>query len=387
MYGGIDVWMLAYWSIFIYTVVVSWLCKYVNNNRGYKRVINQKYDVIERNVGIMGAMICCVLVIFFSATRGFMADTASYATDFKYLSDNLADIPIILKSEEKGVLFKAIQVAFKHFISDDYQTWFTFLAWFQGFAVAKFISDYSEEFNFAWFLFVANGTFTWMMNGIRQFTAVAIILLASKYLFNKRWFFFFIAVAISYYIHDTVIIWVIFYFIVQGKPFNKKVIFSILMAVVIVIFLEQFTGLLDSALEGTSHQGATAQFSQDDGVNFVTTILFAIPVIIAFWKRDVVESVPHPRHIDVLVNMSCCTMAISLIGNFTSGILIGRLPIYFYFGNYVLLPWLIENCFFGSEKNIMKTSCYIGYFCYFVYFINSQGYLSSITGLNAIINS
>lgn len=378
--------MLAYWSIFIYTTFISFLCKYVNNSRGYSRVITQKYDVIERNIGILGSLISCALVIFFSATRGFIADTASYATEFGLLSDNLADIPVMLQSEEKGVLFKAIQIAFKHFISDDYQTWFTYLACFQGFAVAKFISDYSKEFNFAWYLFVANGTFTWMMNGIRQFTAVAIILLASKFLFNKKWWAFFIFVAIAYYIHDTVIIWVIFYFIVQGKPFNKKVIFSILMAVVVVLFLEEFTGLLESALEGTNHQGATAQFAQDDGVNIVTTILFAIPVFIAFWKRDVIESVPHPRHIDVLINMSCCTMAISLIGNFTSGILIGRLPIYFYFGNYVLLPWLIENCFEGSEKSIMKFSCYMGYFCYFIYYINSQIYLSSITGLNTIIN-
>lgn len=350
-------------------------------------MINQKYDVIECSVGIWGAMISCGLIIFFSATRGFIADTGLYALQFQSTSDNLADIPAVLASETKGVLFSAIQVVFKHFISDDYQVWFTWLAFFQGFAVAKFISDYSKEFNFAWYLFVANGTFTWMMNGIRQFTAVCIILLASKFLFNKKWWAFFIFVAIAYYIHDTVIIWLIFYFIVQGKPFNRKVVFSILMAVVVVLFLEQFTGMLDSALEGTNHEGATDQFAQDDGVNIVTTILFAIPVFIAFWKRDVIEAIPHPRHIDVLVNMSCCTMAISLISNFTSGILIGRLPIYFCLGNFVLLPWLIENCFNGSEKTIMKVSCYTGYFCYFVYDVNSQMYLSSITELNAIINS
>lgn len=378
--------MLAYWSIFIYTTIISWLCMRVNKSREYRSIITQKYDVLERNIGILGALFSCALVIFFSATRGFIEDTALYAAQFQGLSGNLADIPDVLTSEEKGVLFSAIQIAFKHFISDDYQVWFTFLACFHGYAVTKFLSDYSKEFNFACYLFVANGTFTWMMNGIRQFTAVCIILLASKFLFNKKWWAFFICVGIAYYIHDTVIIWVIFYFIVQGKPFNKKVIFSIIMAIVVVIFIDQFTSILDSALEGTNHEGATDQFTQDDGSNMMTTILYAVPVVIAFWKRGVIEATQHPRHIDVLINMSCCTMAISLIGNFTSGILIGRLPIYFYFGNYVLLPWLIENCFVGSEKNIMKVGCYVGYFCYFVYYINSQSYLSAIFEINEFIN-
>lgn len=386
MHGGIDVWMLAYWSIFMYTTFFSWLCMRVNKSRGYSSVITQQYDMIERNVGIVGALFSFALLIFFSAIRGPIADTPLYALQFEGLSKELTDIPELLVIEQKGFLFYAFQIVFKRFISDDYQVWFTFLACFQGFAVAKFLSDYSEYFDFACYLFVANGTFTWMMNGIRQFTAVCIILLASKLLFNKKWWAFFICVGIAYYIHDTVIIWVIFYFIVQGKPFNKKVVFAIIMAVVAVIFIDQFTDILDSALEGTKHEGATAQFVQDDGVNIVTTVLYAIPVFIAFWKRNVIDSIQHSRHIDVLINMSCCTTAISLIGNFTSGILIGRLPIYFYIGNYVLLPWLIENCFNNNEKTIIKIGCYLGYFCYYIYYISSQSYLSAILGINEFIN-
>lgn len=361
---GADNYMINHWGIFIYTIIASWMCMQTSQS---PRIIHQKYDVLIKRIGIIGALISFGGVIYFSATRDFIQDTLSYAMEFSGITDDLSKIPGILQSTEKGVLWKAIQVVFKKFISNNYEVWFAWVATFQGFAVAKFLSDYSEYFDFSSYLFVTNVTYYWMMNGIRQFTAVCIVLLATKYLFNKCWWLFFIFVGISYYIHDTVIIWVIFYFIVQGKPFNKKVILSIIAAALSVIFLEQFIGVLDTALEGTNHQGATSQFLNDDGVNIITTILYAIPVFLAFWKRKAIEAKEPPRHIEVLINLSCCTMAISLIGNFTSGLLIGRLPIYFSIGNYIVLPWVIENGFESGEKSLIKAGCYFGYFCYLLY--------------------
>lgn len=169
--------------------------------------------------------------------------------------------------------------------------------------------------------------------------------------------------------HSTAIMWFVFYFVVHGKPFNKKVIISICIAIVCVVFVDQFTDLLEFGLKETNYSEATKQFSEDDGVNPVTTLLYAIPVIIAFWKRKVIMSMDPPRYIQILINMSCITVAISLVGNFTSGILIGRLPIYFSLGNFVLLPWLIKYCFLDKDKIFVKACCYIGYFCYFLYYM------------------
>lgn len=355
---------MNHWGIFIYTLIVSLIC--MKTSQG-ARIIHHKHDVLIKRIGIIAALISMGGVIYFSATRPFIFDTFSYASEFSYATTDTSKIPEILKSEEKGVLWQAIQVVFKKYISTDYEVWFTWVSIFHGFAVAKFFSDYSEQFDFSCYLFVTNVTYVWMMNGIRQFTAVCIVLLAMKFLFNKQWWLFLIFIGIAYYIHDTVIIWVVFYFIVQGKPFNKKVMLSIMMAALSVIFLEQFTSALDSALEGTNHANSVAQFQNDDGSNIMTTILYAIPVAIAFAKRKAIEEKEPPRHIQVLINMSCCTMAISLIANFTSGIFIGRLPIYFAIGNYVSLPWIIENAFDAGEKSFIKTGCYLGYFCYLFY--------------------
>ncbi|MEE0930870.1 MAG: EpsG family protein, partial [Acutalibacteraceae bacterium] len=101
----------------------------------------------------------------------------------------------------------------------------------------------------------------------------------------------------------------------------------------------------------------------------ITTLIYAIPVIIALWKRKFIVSLERPVYVDVLINMSCVATAISLIGNFTSGILFGRLPIYFSMGNFIILPWLINNCFYNSEKSMMKFCCYAGYFAYFLYYM------------------
>ena len=161
---------------------------------------------------------------------------------------------------------------------------------------------------------------------------------------------------------------------------------AIVVALLTVMFVDQFTNLLDSSLEGSNYTGYTDQFAEDDGTNMITTVLYAIPVAIAFWKRDIIDAIEHPRHIDVLINMSCCTMAISLVGNFTSGILIGRLPIYFSIGSYALLPWLIDNCFIGKDKSFMKLCCYAGYFCYFVYYISFSDYQSSNTAFNMFLH-
>ena len=50
-----------------------------------------------------------------------------------------------------------------------------------------------------------------------------------------------------------------------------------------------------------------------------------------------------------------------------SGILLGRLPIYFSMYNLILLPWLLQNIFEKREKDLIYYTmivCYFGFFYY-----------------------
>lgn len=367
-----DTMMVVYWAIFIYTTAVSMFCcklSYSNNE-----IANRENSYMNR-VGIFGALISFLVLIFFSGVRTYVADTSAYILSFEKSVATLGDIPDILRSDGKGVLFEAYMVFFKKCISDNYTNWLMSLSIFQGFAVARFFSKYSDSFDFSCYLFIASGTFTWMHNGIRQFTAVCIILLAIDFLFQNRQIVFILFVVIAFFVHNTVIIWVLFAFIVKGEALNKKVIFAIIGAAICVVFVDSFTNILSGALENTNYEGATEQFKEDDGVNPITTLIYSIPVIIAFWRRKYILSIERPQYIDTLINMSGVAASISLIGNFTSGILFGRLPIYFAVGNFVVLPWLINNCFWNRDRAIMKFCCYVGYFAYYIYYmyISSNG--------------
>ena len=71
------------------------------------------------------------------------------------------------------------------------------------------------------------------------------------------------------------------------------------------------------------------------------------------------------------MNASMITMALYLVSMVTSGIYVGRLPIYTSLYGYMLLPWVIDQIF---EKNsailvkVLMIVCYLGFFYYQMHF-------------------
>ena len=68
-----------------------------------------------------------------------------------------------------------------------------------------------------------------------------------------------------------------------------------------------------------------------------------------------------------------------------SGVMLGRLPIYFSLYNLILLPWLIKFVFENNEKRLMNFMMIIGYCSFFYYQMvvtwNGVGYVSKFLNL------
>lgn len=372
--------MVVYCSMFLYVFIIGYTGKMFTKGRNLKT----KYD---NGTTLFFAVAMLILPVIFIGLRTNYIDTRLYmtlfddsTTSFSRLFDSLA--------EDKGPAWSIYQWIIKRFITKNASAFLMITAIIQAGALLKFYYKYSSDFVYSMLLFFLSMDFAdWMMNGIRQFLALSLILYFADYIFEKKYLKFLAVVLIAYFIHNTAIIWAVGIFIVQGKPWNSRVIICVCLAVLAILFVDQFTDLLDNALENTSYAGSTEQFSEDDGSNPMRTLIFAVPVFIAFWKRKRIADANN-NNLNIMINISVIAFALSLIANFTSGILIGRLPIYFGIFNYALFPVLFDNAFDKKDKSILKVLCVIGYVCYAVYYMlnmwGSKGmpYISDVLGIN-----
>lgn len=360
--------MEVYWIMFIYTVIVSYIIEYMNKQQG-NIISYQSQNMSIRTVGLFGAVTSFALIILFSGVRGYVADTTAYILAFQEETRTLADVPSFFAdfANVKGPLWIALQIFIKNYIYDDVTVMLMIVAIFQGFAIAKTFSRYSDQFTFSTYLFVTGYTFYWMLNGTRQFTAVCILLLASKYLFNKEFGKYLLWTLVATCFHSTAILCVVVYFVAQGEPFNKRVIWTIVLVLLCVLFLDRFTGILDSALSETQYGVNEQESGGEGGMNPLTTLMNLVPIILIWWRKSVFFASDRPRYIDVMINVACVNVGICILANFTSGITFGRLPVYFTVYNYILIPLVIEKAFFGLDKVVIKYSCIFLYMVYFLY--------------------
>lgn len=362
--------MAVFYSIFVYTVIVSLFGAYVHNARIKDFRINDNGKTISFFLAIASVF----LIVFFAGFRTRFADTPAYIDWFNNASINFTDL-IELSKDSKCIGFEFLMLIFKKFISSDANAFLMFLAIFQGTVIANFYYKYSSDYAFSMFLFTASTGFVWMFNGVRQFTAICIILLFFDYVLQRKTLKFLLIVLVACTIHISAVVWIPVYFLVRFKPFSKPFWALVVIGLLSVLFIDNFTGLLDSALQGTAYDGigqtmtgytdAATDFV-DDGVNFIRVIIAAIPFLLALIEKRYIDEFSNPL-IDICINLSVISAGIYFIGVFTSGIIIGRLPMYFMLASYIALPWIINRAYTGNVKPVLKGLCIAGYTAYFFY--------------------
>ena len=172
-------------------------------------------------------------------------------------------------------------------------------------------------------------------------------------------------------IHKSAFILIPMYFIAQGEPWNKRTLIFIGCIVLAMLFTSKFTSLLTDVVEQTDYAGSVNEFKNtDDGTNPIRILVESIPIILAFIYRDKIKNKLTPI-IKLSINMSLIASGLYIISKIaSSGILLGRLPIYFSMYNLILLPWLLKNIFEKREKDLIYYIMIICYLVYFYYQIN-----------------
>ena len=315
-------------------------------------------------------------MIFWVGIRDGFVDTTAYIRAFNQASIN--DLSSIDFSMGSGWGFELIMIIFKTFISSNYHMWLMFIAIITGTCIARFFYKYSDNFYFSLFLFIATTNFAWMMNGIRQFLVVAILLETVPLLENQKKWTYFLVILICSTIHFSCIFLIPLYFIFISKPWNLKTILLLVVVLFIITSTSSFNSFLNTVLRETTYSDSVEQFMGDDGVNPLRFLVYSITTILAFVCNKCMKN--ESKEIQIAVNMSIITTSLYAIGMVTSGILMGRLPIYTQIYQYVLLPKVINKGFTKDSSKLMYALCIVCYILYFYIMSKGMYYTSEITG-------
>ena len=325
----------------------------------------------ERRTAWWFAILVMSLLVYLAVNRSrYVGDTNTYIKTFNNSPTSISDFMEYYNGRGKDKWFYAVVALIHIFISKDYKVYFLILLCFQAYSLVKLYRKYSTDYFAAIYIFVTCGDYvSWMHNGTRQFTAVTICLLATTWMIEKKYIPAALTILLASQFHQTALLMIPIFFICIGKPWNKRTLLMLLGVVAAITFVTQFTNLLDTALEETQYENVVSDWKSwnDDGTNPIRVLVYSIPMIISIVGLRHIRKVDDPV-INFCTNMSIVTTGLYLVSMVTSGIFIGRLPIYAsLYSNGILLPWELKHMFNRDSSVLIHIAMYIGYLLLYFY--------------------
>lgn len=352
--------MIFQWYLFVLLIAVAIFAK----------VAGQTYTIEvhgrkERHYGWIPVLMVAVPLILLAGFRGNIGDTYAYRIMYQNTEASLSAIPGVLAKAGKDKGFSVFTILLKHITRNSDELYFTVIAAICIMCVLTIYKKHSCNFMMSMFLFIASSDYVqWNYNGMRQFIAVAVIFVATDWLVQKKYVRYFLLIALMSTIHATAWIMIPVSLIVQGKAWNLRSVLFTIAVLIAINFSGALSNLIVEFMSDTQYSGEVNQFLETDGTNILRVFVFVIPPLLALLFKKWLNFA-NDRLINLSVNMSIVSMGAYIVSAVTSGIFIGRIPIYFSLYNYILLPWLVENVF---EKRSQKLVYGCLMVCYMIFY-------------------
>ena len=304
---------------------------------------------------------------FRSSTFG---DTSAYQQAFRECASSFGEIGTYIAEVSKDKGFYFLMAVEKSIFGSSENLYFLMLAAIQILIVMWMCRTYSEDYWFSIFLFIASTDYlSWTFNGIRQFMAVVIIYAATPLIVRKKYIPSILIILLASTMHQSALLMIPVIFIIQGRAWNIKTVICIIASMCALAFVDQFTNIMDSMLSETQYVNVVSDYQSwnDDGTNPLRILVYSVPMILSLVGLKYIREENDPI-INMTVGASIVTCAVYLISGATSGIFLGRLPIYTsLWSQCILLPWEINHIFTARSARIVKIVAVICY-CVFFYF-------------------
>lgn len=324
-------------------------------------------ETVER-WNILPAILMVVPYIIWAGFRhDYFGDTALYRKSFLATEPDLLNILSPFVSDKKDPGFESFMIFMRVVVGNKDKLFFLIIAAFQMICTALVLRRYSADYWSCLFLFVTSTDYlSWMHNGMRQFIAVTIIFAGFKHLVNKNYIQMILLILIASVFHGSALLMIPIVFVVQGDAWNLKTVLLLFATVVAVAYFDQFTPILNELLQETQYDDVMNNeiWATDDGTNIIRVAVYSVPAVLSLLGLKYVRAANNPI-MNICINCSIVTMALYLVAAVSSGIYIGRMPIYTTLQGYIALPWMIDQIF---EKRSARMVRYLMYGAYLAFF-------------------
>ena len=366
--------MVVYYSMIIWIVLLTFVYKTTKQTEDLD-IEEEGFDLVPWPYAILSMG----YIVFWAAIRSGVADTKNYILIFEHAHVGINYAVEMVGSGAKDWGFTFLSIIWKTLVSDNYHYWLAAIAICSGIPIMKALRCKSPDFMWSMLLFILMQHFTWLMNGIRQFLVAAILFGCCRMIEERKMTKFFIVVLLCSLIHKTALIMIPLYFFFIVKPFSKLMWLFVLGILSLSFAVAPMLEAMGEVLQGSQYESNLKQFAEDDGVHPLRVILMAIPGILAFIRREQIAEL-EDSFLNICVNMSIIAWGFYFIGMLTSGIMIGRLPIYFELYNLILLPYLVKAVYY-DKSNLIYWGATIVYAAFFYILYGKSYYISDLTGI------
>lgn len=314
------------------------------------------------------ALIMGIPYILWAGNRGDeLGDTAVYRSSFLEDNGGIKGIADIIAGDGKDKGFSIFRTLLAEISNHNDILYLTLIAAFQIICLILVYRKYSENFLLSLYMFIASTDyFSWCFNGIRQFVAAAAIFACTGLMLKKKYIPLIVLLLFIGTIHGSALLMLPVVFMAQGKAWNKKTLLVIFLILISVAYLDRFTDLLSFAVENTQYSDMvdSSIWQNDDGTSWQRVLVYSAPAILAFVGKPFIDEADDPV-VNISVNMSIMAAAFYVLSAFTSGIYIGRVPIYMSLYSYISVPWLMNHMFSDRSREFMISGMILLYFALF----------------------
>lgn len=355
---------MIYFGIFIWFAIMAFV---VNSGRFRKNEL--VCGEMQLRLPMQMAILIFLPIVLIAGLRDNIFDTSAYVKSFINMPDTFVGLWEYMKvvPEDRGFYF--LSGIIKVIGIEGKTVYLLIIAMIQGICIMSVFRKYSPNYLMTVFLFVVSTDYiSWMCNGIRQFLAVTIIFAATGLMLKKKYVSLTLVILFASTIHLSALIMLPIVFIAHGKPWNKKTITFIVIMLLVVFFANQFTDFLDVALNDTQYSNAVGHWQSinDEGTSFLRVAIYSIPALLSLVGRRKFE---YKNNIvfNLCINMSIISMGLYILSMFTSGIYIGRLPIYCSLYGYILLPQTIKEIFEPRSARFVSITMVLAYLLFYYF--------------------